>query len=202
MRIVFAHHYSISYVGGGERFLLELARLLSERGYECEVRALPIRRGQILPTFNGVNYVESWLHRFDADVAYFIYAPLIHRLFRTDAPKIAGIHGAPFLPELSSPEAFPRNPVELFRLHDPYFTLAFYWRKMFRWHDLRAFDAVHMINHGKVVHEKVFHIPLFVDTSFYSPKGGKDDSFTALFIGRPLWKKGFDVFVKAAEITH
>lgn len=204
MKIVLAHHYSLTYVGGGEKFLIELVKFLVDRGHEVEVRALPINRrlgGFHVPS--GVEYVESWFHRFDADVSYFIYAPLLHRFFKTSAPKIAGLHAPPLFPELQSAEVFSGGIARLVRRTNTYFTLAYLFTRLgLRDWDLQLFDAIHIVNPAmRVKHDRVFYIPMFVDTNFYKPLSQKNDIFTVLFVGRPLWWKGFDIFVETARIV-
>lgn len=206
MKIVLAHHYSLTYVGGGEKFLIELARFLVSRGHMVEVRALPTNRRSasgslLLP--KEVVHIEKWSHSFGADVAYFIYAPLVHRLFRTDAPKVAGIHGAPLVPELQAREVFQKSPFKLIKSTDLYFASSYWFTKIgLRDIDLRVFNAVHVINPAvRINHPRIFFIPLYVDTARYRPVAPKTEKFTVLFVGRPLWRKGIDMFIETARIV-
>ncbi|MCP8320575.1 MAG: glycosyltransferase family 4 protein [archaeon] len=48
-------------------------------------------------------------------------------------------------------------------------------------------------------HRKIYYIPNFVDTDEYKPVTNKRDKFTVLYVGRPSWQKGWDVFLTVAE---
>src|SRR2546426_981359 len=99
MRVGLFHFYSLTYGGGGERFITELATYLSSRGYAVEVHTLPWGRGEApieLPS--DVLYCEKPVHRVRADVAYYMYTPLTPHLFFCSAPKVAGLH-APVVAE-------------------------------------------------------------------------------------------------------
>ncbi|MEM4005468.1 MAG: hypothetical protein QXM43_07530, partial [Desulfurococcaceae archaeon] len=65
MKITFVHHFSLSYVGGGEKFLIETGLLLKKKGWDVEIRAFPIYRNNkhIWGLMSGINYIESWFHK-------------------------------------------------------------------------------------------------------------------------------------------
>ncbi|MCR8455872.1 MAG: glycosyltransferase family 4 protein [Zestosphaera sp.] len=209
MKITFVHHFSLSYVGGGEKFLIEVCLLLKKKSWDVEIRAFPIYRNiynkHIWGLMSGINYIENWFHKVsDTDVVYFIYAPLIWKLVKTDAPKIAGIHAPSLVPELQSPDVFPKSPIKLFKIHGLLSTITYYYFRLFKEEELRRFDAVHIINRAmKFRHPNVYWVPLFIDaTQLYRPTKPKSDEPTILFVGRPLFKKGFDLFVKSAKIIR
>lgn len=203
MKIVFCHHFSLSYVGGGEKFVVEVARLLRNRGYDVEVRSLPLYRRRRIESIADLKYYEKFFHSFEADVAYFVYAPLVWCFFRTDAPKIAGFHAPVLAPELQASEIIPSDPVKMIRYHGVLPSMAYYYFKFFKNRDTKHFNAIHILNPAiEFNHSRVFYIPLFVDTEFYKPLAPKHARPRIIFVGRPLYKKGFDLFVKAAEIIH
>ncbi|RLG18523.1 hypothetical protein DRN63_01325 [Nanoarchaeota archaeon] len=205
MKVALLHHLSLSYVGGGEKFLLEVASFLRGRGHDVEIRSLPVnKRKEGFKPPRGVRWVEKFFHNFDADIAYFLYAPLVRNLFKTDAPVIAGMHGPPLFPELQSHDTFSGNLVEIIRKNDFYSALE-YWStkagvvKL----DLKKFEAIHLINRAmRVEHPNTFYIPLFIDLDFYKPRSKKRKEFTVLFVGRPLRMKGFDIFTETATLVR
>jgi glycosyltransferase involved in cell wall biosynthesis len=96
MKIALIDHYSLRHGGGGERFLTDLANFLNARGNVVKVHSLPIRaRGATIDLAREISYCESLLHLIDADVYYFMYAPLTQLAFlrKNNCPKIAGLHG-------------------------------------------------------------------------------------------------------------
>jgi glycosyltransferase involved in cell wall biosynthesis len=211
MEIVLCHHYSLSFGAGGEKFLFSAAKELVKRGHEVEVRALPImkkrnRFSQVVKYLSelGVEYQESWLHRVKgADVVYLIYAPIVHKLFKCDAPKIAGIHGFPFAIELQHEDVKGLNALKLARKVGVLPTAALTYFKAFGKRELKGFNAVHVINKAMISfydHEKTYYVPLWVDCDFYKPIAEKKEQFTALFLGRQEWAKGFDTYIKVAEM--
>ncbi|MEM4655246.1 MAG: glycosyltransferase family 4 protein [Thermosphaera sp.] len=208
MKIVFVHHFSLSYVGGGEKFLIETALLLRKKSWNVEIRALPIYRNKhnkhISEFLPKINYIERWFHKIsDADVVYFIYAPLVWMVVKTDAPKIAGIHAPPLVPELQSPDVFPRSPIKLVEINGLLPAITYYYFRSFKDKELRRFDALHLINRAmRFKHPNMYWVPLFIDTQLYKPTKPKSDEPTILFAGRPLFKKGFDLFVKSAKIIR
>jgi len=212
VKIVLCHHYSISFYAGGEKFLLNLSRELIKRGHNVVIRALPIMRdhnkmGYVARILNelGIDYHESWFHRIrNADVAYFIYAPLTHRFFDVEAPKIAGIHGFPFALELQHEDVKKASVVKLIREAGFIPTIALIYHKYFGLNELRHFDAIHVINkamltlyHG--LHNNTYYAPLWIYANKCKQSFEKSERFTVLFLGRQSWVKGFDIYVKVAE---
>ena len=50
------------------------------------------------------------------------------------------------------------------------------------------------------MHPTIYTIEHFIDTDVFRPNGGKvNDKFHVLFVGRPVWQKGFDLFVRLAH---
>jgi glycosyltransferase involved in cell wall biosynthesis len=202
MKIAIAHHYSLTFYSGGEKIILSAAKLLSER-HKVEIYALPIRRRQVNLKID-VPYQEGWFHNIDADVVYVIYVPTVHALFKSEAPRIAGIHGFIAAEQLCAKEAVPLNLLKFISHHGTIATLAHYNFKLFGKYELSKFEAIHVVNRLSIkdyVHlNKVFYIPNWVDSDVYKPTTDKADKFTVLFIGRRTWAKGFDLFLEACKI--
>ncbi|MCG2871979.1 MAG: glycosyltransferase family 4 protein [Sulfolobales archaeon] len=212
MKVVLCHHYSLSFYAGGEKFLLNLSRELVEKGHSVEIRALPIMRKRdrmkhivrILKEL-GIDYYESWFHKVrDADVAYFIYAPMIHKFFHVETPRIAGIHGFSFALELQHEDIKRANSIKLIRKAGLIPTAALIYHKYFGLNELKHFDAIHVINkamltlyHG--LYNDIFYAPLWIYADRYKQSSEKSERFTVLFLGRQSWVKGFDIYVKVAE---
>lgn len=205
MRVALCHHYSLTFHGGGERFLLELARQLQRGGHDVEICALPFghRPIDVEKALQGIRHREALFHDIsDVDLAYFIYAPIVHHFFRGACPKIAGIHAFVFVEELQHPEIQHMRSADFIRKFGwSRFLSQLYFNNVMK-KNLSSFDAVHVINkeamkmdfHNRQVH----YAPNWIDTSLFKPKGEKDDRFSALFIGRRA--KGFRTFLEVAEL--
>jgi glycosyltransferase involved in cell wall biosynthesis len=198
MRVALCHHFSLSYGGGGEQFLIELGSYLASIGHDVEIHALPIgrKRGEVkVPP--EVLYCEKPMHRIRADVAYYVYAPLTRHLFRCSAPKVAGLHAAVVAEERASL-------IDSFR-QGPLVFAAYLARQVVGHPDLRKFDAVHIVMRAHVVHPRVFLLPNWVDCSRQDAslraKADRPSKFTVLYVGKPDYIKGFDLFVELSRLN-
>jgi glycosyltransferase involved in cell wall biosynthesis len=199
IKISLCHHYSITFYAGGEKMILKLAKNLSDIGHDVEIRSIPLYRKNIdlRKDLQGIPYSESWVHFFDTDVAYIVYAPMVSNFFITRAPRIAGIHG--FIPasSLSSEEATNLTPIQFYKRYGLMFTLANSYFKHFQKFDFSGFDAIHIINQSmKFEHNYVYYVPNYIDTSFYTTCKEKNEKFTVLFTGRHEWSKGWEEYRK------
>ena len=190
MQIAFAHHLSLSYNGGGEKWLVNVAKALSKK-HNVEIHALPILldgKPKINPKtkLDGISYTEGFHHKIKADVTYVTYNPLSWLNFQIVGPKIAGLHS----------EAYWQKP----NLHyGKYPLIANIVNRFVSYSELRRFNAIHCLNNlYPVNHPSVYTIPDFVDSNVYRPSK-KSDDFTIAFASRHVWQKGFDVFSKVAE---
>ncbi len=206
MKVVFVHFYSLTFGAGGEKFIVDASNRLIREGYEVEVRALPINRKpthrlqSLDPT---IKYTEAWFHSFEADVAYYVYSPLITLFCKTDAPKIAGLRAFICAPQAQAPEAVPRNPLLWIKRNGFQSTVTYYLYECLGRRDLEKFCAVHVINEViRCNHQKRVYVPLWVDTSFYRDFNERNGDFTVVFVGRHDWRKGFNTFVESARIIH
>lgn len=147
-------------------------------------------------TFNlakDVRYVEKPFHKFDADVTYHIYAPLTPYLFRSSAPRIAGLHGAVVADYETNPSDFFKQGV--------FVTGAYMFRELAGERALRRFSAVHTVNPNglRLKHPRIFRIPNWVDCSksadLLLSKRVRQKKFRVLFVGKPYYIKGIDWFI-------
>jgi glycosyltransferase involved in cell wall biosynthesis len=188
MKIAFCHHLSLSYYGGGEKWLISLTNELVNRGHEVKIYALPLRlegSKKIDPKEHlnpQIEYEETMHKRVDADVAYITYNPLNWLNFRTSSYKIGGIHSHAYWKSFDMKYGFLPN-------------LANAVNKIIKDSELRKFDAIHVVNNVyEVKHPRVYYIPNFVDSHVYHPCAEKADKFSIAYLGRPVWQKGFDVY--------
>lgn len=187
IKIAFAHHLSLSYYGGGEKWIIQLAKELTSRGHEVEIYALPLLldgKPKVNPKnlLDGIPYHEGYKHKINADVTYVTYHPLSHLTFRTSRPRIAGIHS----------HAYWLKPHPKYGLLP---NLANITNKFTSYFELRGFNAIHAVSKTYPInHKKVFHIPNFVDSNIYKPTCQKSEDFTIAFASRKVWQKGWDVF--------
>jgi len=212
MIVALIHHYSLTFYAGGEKVILDIARCLSKRGHSVEVYSLLVARRldreehvrKILDEL-GVHY-EEVLHKTvrGIDVAYYIYAPLLHRFINARAPRIAGIHSAMYAIGLQHDDVRKLNAISFLKRFGLIRTLSRYWFEVFGGRELRSYEVIHVVSPAMrdlVEHPRVYCIPNGIDLSKFrldlSRKRGK---FTALFVGRREWAKGFDLFLKASEL--
>jgi glycosyltransferase involved in cell wall biosynthesis len=205
MKLALCHHYSLTFHGGGERFLIEFAKQLVKRGHTVTIQSLPFARRNVNINrwVQGIEYQEGFFHDIgDADVAYFMYAPLVHNFFRGDCPKIAGIHAFVFAEELQHSGIQSMNFIVFIRKFGlSRFVANFYFNNIIR-KNLRCYDAVHIINKEclklPLRTNCIYYIPNWIDTSVFKPNEEKNEKFSALFVGRKT--KGFSTFVKIAQL--
>jgi len=203
--IALCHHYSLTFHGGGERFLIDAANQLTKAGYKVNIYALPFERRptKLKDLRKEVEYKENFIHRIqDADVIYIIYAPLVHRFFIGDVPRIGSFHAFVFLKELQSIEVRTMGYVDFLKKFGFSRFISRIFFDKFKENELCCFDALHVINKEVLklfnCKEKVYYVPNWIDTSRFKPLDRKDSKFTVLYSGRRA--KGFSTFIKIADL--
>lgn len=188
MRIVFCHHLSLRKMkGGGERWLIELARELVRRGHSVEIYCLPftLEKGievDIKKELGGIPYHEGYFHYVNADVSYILYYPLNWINFWVRGPKIGGMHSNAYWKPLSWSYGFLPNLAILAN----WFTSKY---------ELAKFKVIHTpLDEYPINHPNKRVIPNFVDSEFHKPSGRKPDQFTVGFSSRKTWSKGVDIW--------
>jgi glycosyltransferase involved in cell wall biosynthesis len=201
---------------GGEKMIKSIATELSRRGHSVFIYSLPFRR-KISSLSIPYYYKESFSERLAGDVAYFIYAPLLHKLFRTSAPKIAGLHSFIVWPKFSHEQIY--FPQFLYR-HGVLACGATYFNSLTKNRDLNNFNAIHIPNiiapnhinsyvyqpedlkNDQKRYPAVYTIPNWIDIQVFKPKKTKNDIFTVLFVGSGEWSKGYDLFYNIVKYLH
>ena len=183
MKIDFGHHLSLTYQGGGEKWLTQLANELSLRGHEVSVYCLPFwkktRTVQLLPE---VSYHEGYFHKLKGDVAYITYNPLSWINFHTAAPKVGGIHSNCYWQPFALQYGLLANAANLVHMITK------------RW-ELKKFNAIHIVTPVYIIDAKnVYYIPNFVDSAVYHPTVDKNEEFTVCYCSRKVWQKGYDIY--------
>jgi glycosyltransferase involved in cell wall biosynthesis len=198
MKVVFCNHISLSYGGGGEKWTITVAKYLRSRGYDVKVYALPYtpnNRHNLVPSkiLEDIPYYEGWRHNVNADVAYVFYNPLAYLFFRCrGCIRIAGLHSNVYFMPKTPPISY-GTPAIISRI----------LYKIIGKYDISTYDIIHIVNKAcemKGVKRKVIYIPNFVNTKIYKPIGRKYEKFTVLFVGRPSWQKGWDIFLQVAKM--
>lgn len=205
MKIVFCHHYSMSFWSGGEKQIAYLAQKLSSDGHDVEIRSLPVRKKNNIPILGNVKYIEKWLHEdIDSDIAYFLYSPYIESFFRckNGTAKIAAIRGFPLVPEIQHESVKELSPYR--RIKEIGLMRSFVWWHSTYMRDLRSFDALHVISPAMVhlfptFEGKIYDISNWIDVDLYIPNGKKREEFTVLFASRNEWVKGIDIYNEIAK---
>jgi glycosyltransferase involved in cell wall biosynthesis len=178
MRVTLNTHISLKYIGGGEKWIINTAKALRERGHEVKVYALPfVLKGKQDPKqiklLDGIPYKESYFHHVTGDLNYVFYHPFSQLSFRIDGPKIAGIHAQVYDAKVKNYGLLP--------------TLA-------KYAELKKFDAVHCVSSlTKVKHPHTYFIPNFVDSNVYKSYA-KPEEFSVAFASRHVWQKGYDIW--------
>lgn len=192
MHIVFAHHLSLAYYGGGEKWVISLAKELTRRGHDVEICALPLLldgKPKVNPddVLDGISYKEGFRHKVKADLVYITYHPLSWFSFTTSHPRIAGVHSFTYWMNPNPRYGLLPNSANIVNRFCSYF-------------ELRRFDAVHAVSKLFTPnHPRVFYIPNFVDSEKFKPSQ-KDDEFTVIYASRKVWQKGWDIF-KEIELS-
>ena len=203
-KVALVHNHSLTYMGGGETFILRLAKALSGQGLNVSIYSLPIgRRGgvEVKGLLGPADYREGLLPDVDADVAYVTYFPMASlALLRVRAPKVAAIHSPLLLPEAQDPGLFRGGPVTLLNRLGAWGAYSYYLHRVARL-ELRRFKAVHAYPHlvNLVRHRRVYALPPFIDVNRWRPTREKDEEFRVLFVGRRAYEKGFNVFTAVAR---
>lgn len=183
--ISFLHHLSLSYLGGGEKWIANVSNELSKRGHNVSIFALPILldgkpKAKPESLLQGPTYQEGKHFKVKSDVCYATYNPLSFLTFQASHPRIAGIHAQSYWAKANL----------RYGLY-PFVAKTVY--SLIGGLDLRGFDAVHMVTDAyHVHHRRVLYVPNFVDSTKYEvcPKHGK---FTVSFFSRCNWQKGYDL---------
>ena len=187
MKIVFGHHLTLRYLGGGERWLIGVANELVKRGHDVEIYTVPIKVAGGIPNpnfkdqLNGIPYKEGYHHSINGDVNYVTYHPLSGFNFSTKGKVIKGIHATTCWEPIDFSYGF--LPVVVQVLH-----------KCIGVSELKRADAIHTVApYLKIDHPHVYKIPNYVDSEILKPYP-KPDKFTITFASRKSYQKGWDVF--------
>jgi glycosyltransferase involved in cell wall biosynthesis len=177
----------LSYYGGGEKWIINVAKELANRGHDVEVYALPFMldgKPKINPrkALDDIPYCEAFRHTIKADVVYLTYNPMSWLNFQTSKPRIAGIHTHAYWTPMHIRYGLKPN-------------IANMAHKIAGDFELKRFNAVHMVTNAySVNHPRVYYVPNFVDAQMYRPIKDKDDVFTIAYSSRMVWSKGWDTF--------
>jgi len=195
VNIAFAHHLSLSYLGGGEKWIINTAKELVCRGHYVEIFALPFllegkRKVNPKELLEDIPYTEGRRHKIKADIVYVMYNPLSWMFFQTSKPRIGGIHA----------QSYWQKPNFQYGLLPNVSLVA---NKALGYFELRHFNAVHMVTTAYPCnHPKIYYIPNFVDSEKYRPVADKGPVFTVAYISRKVWQKGWDLFEAATKGFH
>jgi glycosyltransferase involved in cell wall biosynthesis len=187
MRIVFGHQLTLLSLGGGEKWLINVANDLVKRGHEVEIYTTPIKVAGGIPNdyleemLNGIPYKEAYRHSIKGDVCYITYHPLNFLNYKTNGKVIKGIHATTCWEPINFKYGI--LPVQAQILH----------RLIGKW-DLEHADAIHTVAPQlKIHHPNVYKIPNFVDSAIFKPYP-RPDKFTVTFASRKSYQKGWDLF--------
>jgi glycosyltransferase involved in cell wall biosynthesis len=187
VHIALCHHLSLGYCGGGEKWIINVAKELAHRGHDVEVFALPFMlegksKKDPKEMLEDIPYTEAMRHKIKADVVYITYNPLNWLNFKSSKPRIAGIHAQSYWTKINPRYGFKPN-------------LANMVHKINGNFELSRFNAVHMVTQAyQINHPKVYYIPNFVDSQKYKPIKKKDETFTIVYSNRMVWQKGWGIF--------
>jgi len=206
LKIAICSPISLTNFSGAARFLIDVANLLSHRGHDVNVYALPfgpnktISLKEVRSLLSGVTYHESRRISVAADVAYVNYTPLMWRRMKISGKKVAGLHTPLILPKQHLLQT-------LTHPHDAGYewyakTLGFAVLSPLLKVDLMLFDAVHIPMSGFSVfgQDRVYEIPLWIDIDkIPQDTPAKFEKFTVLFAGRKAWEKGWPTFHRISK---
>lgn len=181
--------------------LQSMACELAKRGYSVSIYAVPFRRNKNR-TYRrgGYKYMETISAKIDCDIAYYVYVPHLDWLFKTDAPKIAGIHNFTLWPEFALARV---STSELIYRIGALAGATVIYNRLLKGRDIaKRFDAIHIPN--RVAPAKfeipIYCIPNWFDDEVFKPSSPKSSNFTVLYVGSESWTKGLDIFLKIYEV--
>ena len=198
MKITFISGIPLDYWGGGEKWQVNVANALVDRGHDVEMKTLIFRLGDkrklpVIPLNPKIRVSKGYMHTVkDSDLTYVMYHPLSGLSFHIKSGKrIAGIHSGYYLhPSYMTVEH--RLSAEGLRLF-----ISSGISGLLEKRELAKFDAVHdLYDYYKIKHDRVYFIPNFVDGSVYKPTGEKNERFTVGYSGRKIGIKGYDRFLE------
>ena len=130
-----------------------------------------------------------------ADVVYLMYHPFARMNFITTAPTVASFQSQIWFNDHRDQYGIiPRT--------------AAFMSDLLIHREVGHYDALHAhypfikreIDSRAPRHPPIYTIEHFLDTEVFKPNGGKRaDKFRVLYAGRPVWQKGFDLFVRLAH---
>jgi glycosyltransferase involved in cell wall biosynthesis len=194
MQIALCHHLSLRYIGGGEKWVINVAKELQARGHDVTVHCLPFtlkgEKNLEQPKLLGdISYTESYFHKVKADISYVTYHPFSRYSFHITGPKIAGVHSQVYSSGFNSKYGLLPS-------------LAKVGHSLAGNSELKKFDAIHILTDAQKVSGKhVYIIPNFVDSSVYKPYN-KAKEFTVAFASRKVWQKGYDVWKQIKSLLE
>ena len=181
--------------------MYELAMGLKRLGHDVEVYALPYtlenrRKVDRSLIYNEeIPYHEGMVHPIKADICYVMFHPFAWLNFPTTVPRIASFHSQIWFGADRGGYGLVSRAAALLNDH-------------LLQKELARYDAVHVhynatareIERRAPQHPRIHTIEHFIDTDVFRPNGGRvNDKFHVLYVGRPVWQKGFDLFVRLAH---
>ena len=199
MRIAFCHHLDLDFGSGGEKFVINMANELSRIGHDVSVFSVPFTiegRRAVKDAHNllddEIYFERSYRHKVEADVAYVTYdpyTPINRAMFdlTKSKVKIAGVHSSSFW-----------EPISLMYGKIP--NIGRLGEILFGKLEASRYDAIHAVTDCcPIKHKRFYHIPNFVDSTFFQPKANKLGKFTVTYANRKSLAKGWDLFNEASN---
>lgn len=200
MRIALWLPTSLQSLGGGVKWITDVAELLNAKGYNVVVFGTPFytHKGKTLSFERrlnklGIPMIEQWLCNINNfDVCYLLYSPLI-RLVKVKSPSILGIHTPVYY---LKDFLYPNQKDLMLWMGKIYYSL-------FSRIDFKSFDAIHSLNKILLSYaKKQLYIPNWVNTSFYKPNQFKNKKFTIFYVGQHNEREGWDILVNIKKLFH
>lgn len=187
MRIAFLHHLTLTRLGGGEIWIMNVAKELQALGHDVKVYATPVKVSSGVPAnpqsiLGNIPYSEGYGHNIDADVTYVTYHPTYSINFK--APKIIlGVHATTCWEHFDYKYGLLPNS-------------AIFLHKIFSKAEFNKAKAVHLVApYLEVKHPNVYRIPNFVDSQKFTRSNQCKNKFVVAFASRKTYQKGWDVFL-------
>ena len=192
MDIAFCHHLSLSYNGGGEKWLINLSKELVKRGHSISIHCLPFtlkdKKCISNTQLGSIPYTEKLFHNIHADVSYVTYNPLSFLNFHIHGKKIAGFHTQTYEQKTFN--------------HQYGFlpSIAKLANDIFGSQDIKRFNAIHRLTPNTYTSPQIstYIIPNYVDSTIYKPSK-KPEEFTVTYASRKVWQKGYDIYRLAKQ---
>lgn len=222
MKILIYSPYSIKFGGGGERWIIEVAKRLMDRGHDIKIVTTTFGTRELQDTFHtdlkklkqSVEWIELPYYKLPLGILLLppkAFRELLKIANSVDIVYFNNIFTLQEVMMLIVKVITKKRVINMYQAPIVYTSfLSRVYRNTISRNVVRYFDANHVLNnHDRQILERwgiknIYQIPNGVDIEKFRPPAGEKDSskFTVLFVGRLNYHKGFDILLEAIKIVN